>query len=199
MSIHQINPIIEPFLDDRDIVYAAKHALEAKFKFTGFVTLEHYRNQELIHKESGFNTFTTEGMAYMLNVMFKDTARPSAQYIGLFKNNVTPANANTAAVHLGAAGTYGECQDADYTPATNRPLYTAATTTTASITNVASKAEFTIAQDISPGIYGAFITTTQAKTDTTGKLMCAKKFAAVRGVLTADVLAITYVISCTSS
>ena len=199
MQIIPVKSIIQPFLDNRDIMYAAKHAEESKFKFRGFVELEHFRWGECIHQECGYNTFTTEGMAYMLNVMFKDTARPSAIYMGIYKNNITPANANTAAVHLGAAGTYGECQDADYTPATSRPAYTAATTTTASITNSASKAEFTVAQAISPGIYGAFLTTTAAKTDVAGKLICAKKFAAVRAVLTADVLAISYTISCTST
>jgi hypothetical protein len=197
--IHKVDPIIAPFMDDTDIMYAAKNHMESGFKFIGMCGVTHFRNGEVIyHEDPSPNTFTTEGMAHMLNVMFVSTARPAAQYVGIYKNNVTPANGNTAAVHLGAAGTYGECQDADYdSPATNRPAYTGATTTTATVTNTASKAEFTINASIT--VYGAFIATSQAKTATSGVLMCAKKFAAARAVIADDELAVTYAIACTSS
>ena len=180
-----------------ELKYALKHIEESKLGMMGLVTLDHFRDGKLIYNETGKNTFTTEGMANILNTYFKAATQPAAIYCGIFKANVTPALADTAAVKLGAAGTYTECQDADYTPATNRPAYTTATTATATCTNAASKAEFTIAGSIT--VYGAFLATSQAKTATTGTLICAKKFATARAVIAADVLSVTYAITCTTS
>lgn len=187
--------------DSADVKYAAKHFLDAKLAFHGHVFTDHFRDGKLIHTcDQGGNTFTTEGMAYMLNVIFGTTSKAGAAifYVGIFKNNVTPAVGDTAAVKLGAAGTYGECQDADYdSPATNKPAYTIASTATASCTNAAAAASFTMNAGIT--VYGAFLSTALAKTATTGTLMCAKAFASARAVIADDVLAVTYVISCTTS
>jgi hypothetical protein len=187
--------------DSAEIRYAAKHAMDSGLNFHGHVFTDHYREGFLIHTcEQGGNTFTTEGMAYLLNVMFYTTAKAGSAifYVGLFKNNVTPALSDTASAKLGASGTYGECQDADYdSPATDKPSYTVASTTTASCTNAASPASFTMNAGITA--YGAFLSTAAAKTATTGTLMCAKKFSTARAVIADDVLAVTYVISCTTS
>ena len=166
----------------------------------GYVKLDHYRKGELIHHEEGHNTFTTEGIARILNTFFGSTGKAASPivYCGLFKGNVTPALGDTAAVKLGAAGTYQECQDADYTPATNKPVYTIASTATAGCTNDASKASFTMAAAIN--VYGTFLSLGQAKTDTTGPLICGKRFdSAPRATQIADVLAITYAITVTTS
>ena len=195
--IHKVNPFIVPFMDRLDIRYAAKYLEESSLAFHGHVTLEHFRDSKLIHVQSGENIFTTEGMAKILNVIFHTTAKDTAIYCGIFKNNVTPSLGNTAAACLGASGTYGECQDSDYDPATNRPAYTAAATTTATITNSASKANFTMKASIT--VYGAFLVSSQAKTATTGTLYCAKAFAASRAVISNDELAVTYSVTCTSS
>lgn len=185
--------------DERDIRYAMKHLMESQLAAMGEVWLEHRRDGELLYSgNQGKNTFTTEGMAHILNVYFGSTAKASAIYCGLFKNNVTPALGNTAAVHLGAAGTYGECQNADYDdPATNRGVYTIAATSTASCTNTASKADFVIADSIT--LYGAFLTTTAAKTDISGTLICAKRFTTSRAVVADDEISVTYAITLTSS
>ncbi|MCG6537110.1 MAG: hypothetical protein L7F78_20980 [Syntrophales bacterium LBB04] len=184
--------------DRKEIDYALKHIDESGLTAHGFCMVEHFRNKKLIYKETGKNTFTTEGMASLLDVYFHKTTQPAGLYCGIFKNNVSPALADTAAVKLGAAGTYGECQDADYdNPATNRPAYTPATTAIASITNTASKAEFTMNASIT--VYGAFLATSQAKTATTGVLICAKKFTTARAVVADDELAITYAITMTTS
>jgi hypothetical protein len=137
-------------------------------------------------------------MARILNIVFRAQTTEAAIYVGIFKNNVTPAVGDTAAVKLGAAGTYGECQDADYdSPATNKPAYTIASTSTATCTNAASPASFTINASIT--IYGAFLSTAAAKTATSGTLFCAKAFSSSRAVIADDVLSVTYVISCTTS
>jgi hypothetical protein len=185
----------------REWLYALKHQRDGVI-FTGNVKLEHYRDGVCLYDawEPKPNIFTTAGMAYLLNVMFHDISKAASNiwYVGIFKNNVTPALGDTAAAKLGAGGDYGECQDADYdSPATNKPSYVPVDTATAVITNAASKAEFTIAASIT--VYGAFLSTVAAKTATTGYLMCAKAFAASRAVVDNDVLAITYQITASSS
>lgn len=187
------------FRDNANLRYAAKHQRESGIAFHGDVFTDHFRNGSLIHScNQGHNTFTTEGMARLLNIVFRAQTTEAAIYCGIFKNNVTPAVGDTAAAKLGAAGTYGECQDADYdSPATNKPAYTIASTSTASCTNAASAASFTMNASIT--IYGAFLSTAAAKTATTGTLFCAKAFSSSRAVIADDVLAVTYVISATTS
>ena len=195
--------IIESLRDDPHLRYAAKYPIESHLGFQGIWQCDQYRDGKLI--SGGYpetpNTFTTEGMARLLNIIFHDISKPASEiwYVGIYKNNVTPAVGNTAATCLGASGTYGACQDADFDdPATNYPPYTTADTDTASITNsVAGKAEFTIAASIT--IYGAFLSSIQAKTGTSGYLMCAKKFSSSRAVIDDDILYVTYTISATTS
>jgi len=195
--IHRVPSILVPVFDNLDDI------LHGNLVAKGFVTCDHYRKGELIHTQSGYNTFTTEGMAKICNVVFGNVAKAAAivTCVGIFKGNVSPAVGDTAAAKLGAAGTYQECQDADYTPATNRPVYTIASTSTAGCTNAASKAEFTMAAAIT--VYGAFLayssSSTQAKTAVDGTLMCAKKFTTARTTEIADVLGITYALSLTTS
>ena len=187
------------FRDNANLRYAAKHFRESGIAFHGNVFTNHYRKGELIHScDQGHNTFTTEGMARILNIVFRAQTTESKIYVGIFKNNVTPAVGNTAAACLGAAGTYGECQDADYdSPATNKPEYTMASTSTATATNAASPASFTINASIT--VYGAFLSTAAAKTANSGTLFCAKAFTTPRAVVADDVLSVTYALSCTTS
>ncbi len=176
-----------------------REAVKAGWKFRGKVTVEHFRKGALLHKQTGYNTFTTEGMAYLLNVMFHDIAKSAAHiwYVGIFKNNITPALADTAA-KLGSGNAYGECQDADYDdPLTNRPAYTTEDTSTAVITNVNAKAHFVMNASIT--VYGAFLANMAAKTATTGVLMCAKRFGTPRAVIADDEIYVTYQITCTTS
>jgi len=191
-----INPFL-PAKDQPDLAYALKHLQESGLDFLGMVTAEHFRNGKLISRETGKNLFTVEGRALILNVIFGGTAKPSGVYVGIFKNNVTPVAGDTAVDRLGASGTYGECQDADYDPATNRPEYVIAATTTADCTNAASRAEFTFKQAIS--VYGAFLVTSQAKTSTSGALISAKRFDNKKDVEDTDELAVKYEISATTS
>lgn len=190
---------LEHFRDNADLRYAAKHQRESGLNFHGHVYTDHFRDGKLLHHcDQGGNTFTTEGMARILNIVFRAQTTEAAIYVGIFKSNVTPAVGDTAAAKLGAAGTYGECQDADYdSPATNKPAYTIASTSTASCTNAASAASFTMNASIT--VYGAFLSTAAAKTATTGTLFCAKAFSSSRAVIADDVLSVTYVISCTTS
>ncbi len=197
------NKIINPFADNSELAYALKHHRDG-VAFKGNVRCEQFREGQIIGPngwEPTPNTFTTEGMARLLNIMFHDIAKAASEifYVGIFKNNVTPALADTAAAKLGAAGSYGECQDADYdSPATNKPGYTTADTSTAVITNaVAGKAHFVMADALT--VYGAFLSTSAAKTAVDGYLMCAKKFATARAVIADDELYVTYQITASTS
>jgi hypothetical protein len=194
------NEFLSHLRDNPVVQYAVKHLYESNLAFHGDVTCDHYRDGKLIHTQTGRNTFTTEGMAYLLNVMFYTTSKAGSAifYVGIYHNAVTPATTSTAAACLGAAGTFGESQDADYsTPATNKPSYVTVSTATAVCTNAAAPASFTIAQGFTA--YGAFLSTAAAKTATSGTLMAAKLFGTARAVSATDVLGVTYVISATTS
>lgn len=172
---------------------------KAGLTLEGMVRMEHYRGDKLLHDEIGKNTFTTVGMAYLLNLVFHDISKSAADiwYCGLFKGNITPVLADTAA-KLGNGNAYNECQDADYDdPLTNRPAYTPVDTATAVITNAASKAHFVMAAGIT--VYGAFLADTQAKTSVSGTLMCAKRFGTSRAVIADDEIYVTYQITCSTS
>ena len=101
--------MIDSLRDNPDLRYAAKHPIESHLGFEGIWQVDQYRDGMLIsggYPESR-NTFTTEGMAYLLNIMFHDIQKPASEiwYVGIYKANVTPAVGNTAAAQLGAAGT----------------------------------------------------------------------------------------------
>lgn len=184
--------------EDVDIAHALKHHLD-RLAFQGMVTAEHFRDGSLLHKQTGKNTFTTQGMAKLLNIIFHDISKAASNiwYVGIFKNNITPALGDTAS-KLGSGNAYGECQDADYDdPLTNRPSYATEDTTTAVISNVNSKAHFVMAGSIT--VYGAFLSDQAAKTSSTGVLMCAKRFGTPRAVIADDEIYVTYQVTATTS
>jgi len=194
-------PDIAHILDDANAMYGLKHAPESGFGLQGIYQCDQYRNGELIaggYPESP-NTFTTEGMNYILDVMFGTTSKTGAAiwYLGIYQNNVTPAVGNTAATCLGAAGTYGAVQATSDVDETVFETYTIAAAASASCTNAASKAEYTLADTMT--IYGAFLGNSSDMTSVAGKLVSAKKFTASRSVIADDVLSITYVITLTTS
>lgn len=190
-----------PIIENRELQYAVKHQNDG-CAFRGIWQCDQFRDGQLI--SGGYseppNIFPTVGIGRMLTVYFHDVAKAAAEifYVGIFKANVTPAAGDTAAVKLGAAGTYLECQDADYDlPLTDKPAYNTVDTATATITNSGSKAEFTMADTLT--VFGSFLGTEAAKIATTGYLTAAKKFTTSRAVIDDDVLSITYSISVTSS
>ena len=194
--IHKVPSILVPMLDNYD------DYVSGRIQFQNLVTCEQYRKGDLIHTQQVKNTFMTLGMAKILNVVFGNVSKAGSAVVccGIFKANVVPVVGDTAA-KLGSGHEYLECQDADYSPATNRPVYNIATTSTATATNSAAKAEFTMAAAIT--VYGAFLTygasSTQAKTSVADTLMCAAKFGSARTTEIADLLAIKYDVIMTTS
>lgn len=163
----------------------------------GVVTLKHYRREKLIYEEVSKNLIVNQGLDHFLNVVMGATAKITTWYVGIFTNNVTPAAADVPSSQLGAAGTYGEGQDADYDlPLTNKPEYIDAPSTAQVMSNSGTPAAFTIAATLT--IYGAFISSVSAKTATTGTLLAAKQFDASRAVIDNDVLSVQYDITAAS-
>ncbi len=165
--------------------------------FTGVVNLQHFRAGKLIYQEVSRNLIIDQGLNHFLNVVMGADAKITTWYVGIFKNNVTPAAADTPAAQLGAAGTYGEGQDADYdVPLTNKPEYIDAPASAKVMSNSGTPASFTIAATLT--MFGAFISSIAAKTGTTGTLLAAKKFDASRAVIDNDILTVQYDITAAS-
>jgi hypothetical protein len=163
----------------------------------GIVTLNHFREGRLIGSEKSTNLIVDQGLNHFLNVVMGATAKITTWYVGIFKNNVTPAAADVPATALGAAGTFGECQDADYdVPLTNKPEYIDAVAVAKVMSNSGTPASFTMASSIT--VYGAFISSVTAKTGTTGTLLAAKKFDTARPVIDNDILTVQYDITAAS-
>lgn len=182
-----------------NLEHLAELSKEPTISFRGDVFLDHKRDGEYLcfEEHMGKNIIPTEGLNALLDTAVGGASQLASWYVGIFKGNYTPIASNTAANALGAAGLYTECQDADYDPATNRPAYTLVAASAGVITNAASKAEFTMKASIT--VYGAFVTSGQAKTATSGKLLAAKKFDAARTVVNTDILYVTYQITAISS
>jgi len=205
--------LVKKIFENREFLYALKHQRDG-LRFTGDIYLEHCRRGKCLHAawEPTHNILPTEGLTWLVNVLFHDITKPSIPatgvpssvtptsvfYVYLFKGNVTPVAGDTAAARLGAGGTYQECQDADYDePLTNRPSWVTADSTDGVITNEASKAHFVFAAGLT--VYGAGLTTTAAKTDVSGKLVTGKRFDNPRPVISDDEIDVTYQITATSA
>jgi hypothetical protein len=135
------------------------------------------------------NGIVNEGLNRLLNVMFDGTTtRITAWYIGLISNSGYSALAagDTMASHSGWAETvaYG---------ASNRPQWTAGTTTTKSTTN-SSTVDFAINAD-GTVVKGIFITSDNTKSGTSGVLWSTGLFSADQTLANGDTLKITYTVN----
>ena len=189
--IHRIPRLVEPILDNR------AELVSGGLTLVGTWEIEQFRKGKMVgEKEIGTNCFMTEGMARLCNIIFGATTKAGSTglcFMGLIGKSIVPVPGDTAA-KLGASGNaHGELL-VDYTPATNRPTYTIAATSTAGCTNAAAKAEFTIIT-APVTVYGAFLSMVAAKSDVSGPLVCAKAFGTARTTEIADVLSIAYAIT----
>jgi hypothetical protein len=148
---------------------------------------EHYRKGALIDKWAQKNVNTTEGLNHLLNVGFHGDTPITTWYMLLFDDNYTPLITDTYAVP-------GFTESADYDEAT-RPEFVEAEATARVITNVASKATFTI--NATTTIYGAALvgggTDGNTKSDAAGGgvLFSASKFASHKECVDDDVLMVS--------
>ena len=139
------------------------------------------------------NLVVNEGLQDMNAKYFTGSAYTAAWYIGLYGSGATnsPAAGDTMSSHAGWT------EVTAYSQAT-RPACTFGTPTTANpsvATNSASPASFSINGTTTVG--GAFLTSNNTKSGTTGTLYSAADFSAPgdRSVVSGDTLSVTYTLS----
>jgi hypothetical protein len=168
---------------------------ERIFKIGGVFAHQHIRNGKVIGEwEEDSNIVVNEGLNYILDAALSGGTQTTAFYLGLFKNNYTPIATNVASTFSGA-GVANEATT-EYSESV-RPQWIEVGPSSQIITNSASPAVFTFASNIS--IYGALLATLSTKATASGKLIAASKFSAVRSMITADVLNVTYTLTISST
>jgi hypothetical protein len=143
------------------------------------------------------NLLTIEGLNHMLDTEFHDGTKVSTWYVKLFSGNVTVLNTWTAA-NFTANATEITSGTEGYSEST-APAYVEAAAAAGVMTNTASKAVFTIATATSVSVWGAALSSSSTKGGTTGTLMSASKFGAVRTLYNTDVFNVGYSITLTST
>lgn len=186
-----MNHII-PFKASFAASLVSKPSIEHVIKFGTKWGFEHVRAGKVIDQWEQGNVCTAEGLTFMLNVMFHETAAIATWYMLLFSTDTTPSDTTTYATPV-----FTEI-NAKISEAT-RPAYTEAAASAKSITNTASKATFTFTD--SETVYGAALVgggsaaTTKANTAGGGTMFCAAKFATSKSVVSTDVLLVTCAIT----
>lgn len=158
-----------------------------------FIVKCHDSEGNLKWEASKHNLVVNVGLKDMNDKYFTGSAYTAAWYIGLYGAGAsnTPAAGDTMSSHLGWT------EVTAYSQAT-RPVATFAAATTADpsvITNSASPAVYSINGTTTVG--GAFLTSDNTKSGTTGTLFSAADFAAPgdRSVVSGDTLTVTYTFS----
>jgi hypothetical protein len=147
------------------------------------------------------NIVVTEGLNSLLDVALHDATKIATWYFRLFSANTSPLATWTAA-NFTANATEITSGTEGYSEATGQAFVEAAAAAGA-ITNSASKAAFTIVRTIDPAaalsVWGAGLLSNSTKGGTTGTLMSASKFSAVRTLYNTDVFNLGYTLTLTST
>ena len=163
-------------------------------KATGVYHVEcHDKDGKLKWSAESKNLVVNAGLAYMAGSALTSVTQITTWYIGLYGSGAsnTPAAGDTMASHAGWT------EVVPYSNA-NRVTATFVTATTANpsvVTNAASPATFNINATSTVG--GAFLTSDNTKSGTTGTLFSAADFAAPgdRSVVSGDIISVTYTFS----
>jgi hypothetical protein len=150
-----------------------------------------------LDERSDGNIVVTEGMNYMLDLALNNGTKLFPFYLALFGGNVTPGATWTAA-NFAANSTEITSGTEGYTE-TVRQTFTPATASAGLSTNAASRGVFTFASATSVNVYGAGLLSSNVKGGTTGTLMSAAKFSAVRTLYNTDVFNVGYSLQLTST
>lgn len=140
------------------------------------------------------NLVTTEGLTYLIDTGVSGGAQLSSWYITAYKNNVSPAATWTAANFNTNAG---EITATDVSEV-NRQQWVDAGVAAGVADNYASKAQFTVAQS-TLALYGVAFASALGFGATTGTLLAATSFGAVRNLVLNDVLGVGYRFTATSA
>lgn len=140
---------------------------------------------------SGRNTVVNVGLDDVLDKYFKGSSYTAAWYVGLTDGTPTIAAADTMSSHAGWA------EVVPYSDA-NRPTLTLGTVASQSVDNSASKASYTINATSTVG--GAFLSTDNTKSGTTGTLYGAAAFTGGdKSVSSGDTLNVTATLTAASA
>jgi len=156
-----------------------------------YYTVEAHRDGVLLWREFITNLVVTEGLTDSIDKYFKGAAYTAAFYVGLTATVPTFAAGNTMAVHAGWTEVVAYSESV-------RQTFTLGTVTAGSASNTASKAVFTINAD-STVIGGAFVTTNNTKSGTTGILYGGGAFTADRTLMNGDVLSVTITVTASAA
>ena len=135
------------------------------------------------------NLVTTVGLNTYLDYTLKTGQAAPPWYVAL-KNTGTPVAGDT----MGSHGSWTE--NVTYSDA-NRQTLTLGTIAAGAVDNSASKAVFNI--NGTTTIYGAFVTSVNTKSGTTGILLGVGDFASSRAVINGDILNVTITFTITSA
>lgn len=153
--------------------------------------VEHVRNGEILSKTTDRNTVTNEGLNALLDIMFSAGTQITNWYILIFETNTTPSTSTTYATPV-----FTECTTYDET---TREAFVEAGAASQTISNSASRAEFTM--NASKTIYGGALVgggsapSTKGNTAGGGKIFCASKFTESKVLVDDDVLRVTVTIT----
>lgn len=160
-----------------------------RFRLGGRFYWWHKRNGIIIAQGSEHNLVVDQGLNYALNAALDAGSQIATWYVGIFESDYTPLAGDTGTNFPTDAV---ECTA--YDEAT-RPIYVVPASTAQSITNVASRAEYTF--NASKTIYGAFLISSATKGATGGTMFAAGQFDTERVVASSDQLLVGYVINAT--
>jgi len=135
------------------------------------------------------NLVVTEGLNHVLSSTFDGATQITAWYVGL-KNTGSVAAGDTMASHAGWT------ENVDYSQAA-RPTLTLGTAAAGSIDNTASKSVYSI--NGTATIAGAFITSDNTKSGTSGTIYGAVDFGSARSVISGDTLEVTVTLTAASA
>lgn len=134
------------------------------------------------------NVMMLAGLSDLLKTYFAQLAQHTAYYIAPYSAAADPADTMTAATFNGLLTEF-----TNYTES-SRPTWAKDAEASQSIANTTTPARFTI--NTGGGtVWGAALSTAQAKSATSGVLVCCARFAAARVLLATDKLDIEYAIS----
>lgn len=153
--------------------------------------LEHVRNGVVIDSMKMKNLIPTQGLTHILDVVCKGGAQVPTWYVAPYEGDFTPSAPDTAA-SLPAAAV--ECTA--YAEAA-RPTWVEGAVSGGGVTNVDSKAEFTM--NATKTIYGCWLTSVAGKGSTSGLVLSAVRFPAAKTFQAGDVMRITAPVNLTAS
>jgi hypothetical protein len=168
-----------------------QEALHTKFdqgsglRAGGVFKIEHIRDGEIIHTEVTPNIVLNSGLNYLLDAALSSGPQITNFYVSLYRNNYTAGAATTFANFLTAAS-----EISTQFSTTARLLWGDNPVSNQNISN-GTPIGFSATEDTS--VWGAFIVgNDNVLGSSTGTLIAATKFNAVRSLLNGDILNITY-------